>query len=159
VRRQRLRAAPSLLLPSLLCIAGCGDPGDERLERLTAARTTWVSSAPVDYAFQYRRSCFCPFVERVRVTVSSGFVTEVIDLDAALPLPAERWPEFPTIDALFAELDELIREDPFRLEVEYDPMLGYPSFVDVDIEERVVDEEFSYTVTDLAAAVTGVEAR
>jgi hypothetical protein len=159
VRRKRLRAAFPFLLLSLLCIAGCGDPGDERLERLSAARTTWVSSAPVDYAFRYRRSCFCPFVERVRVSVSSGFVTEVFDLDAALPLPEERWPEFPTIDALFAELEELVREDPFRLEVEYDPTLGYPSFVDVDIEERVVDEEFSYTVTDLAATFEGVEAR
>jgi hypothetical protein len=158
VRRQRLGAALPLLLLSLLCIAGCRDPGDERLDRLSSARTTWVSSAPVDYAFQYHRSCFCPFVGRVRVMVSSGFVTEVFDLDAALPLPAERWDEFPTIDALFAELEDLIGNDPFRLEVEYDPVLGYPRFVEADIEERVVDEEFSYTVGDLEPVIEDTEA-
>ena len=43
--------------------------------------------------------------------------------------------------------------DPFELDVQYDPNLGYPSYVSVDIEERVVDEEFSYTVEELIASV------
>ena len=131
----------------------CSTEEDERLDDLAAARSQWLADAPGAYDFDYRRSCFCPDVFLARVYVVDGAVTLVVNLESSTPLPEERNDDFPTVDQLFNELDELIRLEPYQLEVRYDPQLGYPSFVSVDIEERMVDEEFSYTVDDLVTSI------
>ncbi len=134
--------------------AACGSDAeqDRRLDELAAARSVWIAAAPATHEFTYLRLCFCPNVSPARIFVDAGLVIRVIDVESSTTLPAERNAEFPTVEELFIELDELIRLDPFRLDVQYDPELGYPSFVSADIEERVVDEEFSYTVEDLTAS-------
>jgi hypothetical protein len=143
----------------LLCIclvplvAACSSETDERLDDLAAARSQWIANAPAAYDFTYLRSCFCPDVIPARVYVDAGVVALVVDTQTSVPLPADRNDDFPTVEQLFNELDQLIRREPFQLEVRYDPELGYPSFVSVDIEERMVDEEFSYTVEDLIASI------
>ena len=137
---------------SVPMVTACGSEDDGRLDDLAAARLLWIADAPATYEFNYLRLCFCPNVSPARILVDGGLVIRVIDVESSTTLPAERNAEFPTIEELFIELDDLIRLDPFRLEVQYDPELGYPSFVSVDIEERVVDEEFSYTVEELTAA-------
>ncbi len=140
-----------MLLPLLLW-AACDSEQDERLDRLHASRSVWLDAALPDYEFTWQRMCFCPLLPPVRVLVDGNAIVRVADAETSAPLPADRHDDFPTIDALFDELEELIRRDPHRLEVTYDPELGYPSSVSVDIDERIADEEFSYTVTDLAAA-------
>jgi hypothetical protein len=125
------------------------------MQRLDAGRATWTASAPRDYAFEYQRICFCPIVQKVRVEVGSGTVVRVVDVESSEPIPSERFADFPTIEELFVELDQLIRGDPHLLEVEYDPTFGFPARVQVDIEERVADEEFSYTVTGFTAEQAG----
>ena len=115
-------------------VSACSTEEDERIDDLAAARAQWIAAAPAAYDFEYLRSCFCPDVFPARVYVDAGVVTL-------------------TVEQLFNELEELIRLEPFQLEVRYDPALGYPSYVSVDIEERMVDEEFSYTVEDLVASI------
>ncbi len=133
--------------------AACSTEEDERLDDLAAARSLWIANAPGAYDFNYLRSCFCPDVFPARVYVVDGVVTLVRNLETSTPLPEERNDDFPTVDQLFNELDALIRLEPHQLEVRYDQQLGYPSFVSVDIEERMVDEEFSYTVDDLVTSI------
>ena len=134
-------------------VAACSSEEDERLDDLAAARSQWIADAPGTYDFTYLRSCFCPDVFPARVRVDAGVVTLVVDQESSTALPTERNDDFPTVDQLFNELEELIRLEPFHLEVRYDQQLGYPSYVGVDIEERMVDEEFSYTVEDLVASM------
>ena len=144
-----------LLISALIGIAACGEPGDERLDRLNDAWARWRAAAPADYRFDYRRSCFCPVVEEVRIAVADGIVVQVTDRDTGDPLPEECYPEFQTIDGLFVELDRLIRADPHLLEAEYDLVYGYPAAVEVDIEERIADEEFAYTVREFTLLPAG----
>jgi hypothetical protein len=144
-----------LLISALVGITACDEPGDERLDRLNDAWARWRAAAPADYRFDYRRSCFCPVVEEVRITVAAGIVVQVTGRDSGDTLPEERYPDFPTIDGLFVELDQLIRADPHLLEVEYDPDYGYPAAVEVDIEERIADEEFAYTVREFTMLPAG----
>ncbi len=150
-----------LAVCSIPLAAACGSDSevDRRLDELAAARSVWIVAAPATYEFTYLRLCFCPNVSPARILVDGGLVIRVIDVESSTTLPAERNTEFPTVEELYIELDDLIRLEPFRLEVKYDPELGYPSFVSVDIEERVVDEEFSYTVEDLAASAQPVVLR
>jgi hypothetical protein len=157
VRRGRETVARISILLAVCSIplaAACGSDSevDRRLDGLAAARSVWIAAAPATYEFTYSRLCFCLVEFPARVQVDAGVVTRVVDLQSSETLSAERNAGFPTVEELFIELDDLIRLEPFRLEVQYDPELGYPSFVSVDIEERVVDEEFSYTVEDLAAS-------
>ena len=145
LRRTRTRCGRETVARISILLAVCSIP-------LAAARSVWIAAAPATYEFTYSRLCFCLVEFPARVHVDAGVVTRVVDLQSSETLPAERNAGFPTVEELFIELDDLIRLEPFRLEVQYDPELGYPSFVSVDIEERVVDEEFSYTVEDLAAS-------
>lgn len=147
------RLRPGWLLPLVILahvlVLACNEGGDERLDQLEAARARWAASAPADYVFDYRRTCFCPFTSEVRVEVVSGIVVRVTEVETSVVLPEDRLAEFPTIDGLFVELHQLIVGEPHLLEVEYDPELGFPARVQVDIEEYAVDEEFGYTVANL----------
>jgi hypothetical protein len=134
-------------------VGSCSSEQDKRLDDLAAARSQWIADAPSAYDFTYLRSCFCPDVFPARVYVDAGAVILVENVQTSDPLPADRNDDFPTIDQLFNELDELIRLDPFELEIRFDTELGYPTYVRVDIEERMVDEEFSYTVDDLVPTI------
>jgi hypothetical protein len=151
----RAAATRGLMMLALVGIAACDEPGDERLDQLNAAWDRWRATAPADYGFDYRRVCFCPVVEELRITVADGLVVQVTSRDSGEPIPAERYPEFPTIDGLFIELDRLIRADPHLLEAEYDLVYGYPAAVEVDIEERIADEEFAYTVREFTLLPAG----
>jgi hypothetical protein len=131
-------------------VSACDEGGDERLDQLEAARVRWTASAPADYAFDYRRTCFCPFTNEVRVEVASSIVVRVTEVETSVVLPEDQLAGFPTIEGLFVELHQLILGEPHLLEVEYDPLLGFPARVQVDIEEYAVDEEFGYTVANFA---------
>ncbi len=145
-REGRTGLAGFAVLFSIVAASGCSDESDRELDDLASARALWSRAAPASYAFDYLRSCFCPSVSPVRIEVRDGLVVEVVDLDAAQIVPPERNEEYPTIEELFVELDGLIREEPYSLEVRYDVAFGFPAFVSVDIDERIADEEFSYTV-------------
>ena len=147
-----------LLVSALVGFAACDEPGDERLDRLNAAWARWRATGSADYRFDYRRSCFCPVVEEVRISVADGIVVQVTSRDTGEPIPEARYADFPTIDGLFVELDQLIGADPHLLEVEYDLDYGYPAAMEVDIEERIADEEFAYTVRDFTILPAGIEA-
>jgi len=144
-----------LLISALVGIAACDEPGDERRDRLNAAWDRWGTAAPAEYRFDYRRICFCPVIEELRITVADGLVVQVTSRDTGELIPDERYPDVPTIDGLFVEIDQLIRADPYHLEVEYDPEYGYPAALEVDIEERMADEEFAYTVREFAVLPAG----
>lgn len=44
-------------------------------------------------------------------------------------------------------------QEPDSFVAEYDPELGYPSFVSADIDFQIADEEFSFRVEALEAVV------
>ena len=135
---------------AFVALAACGDDltGPARSADLDIARQRWSAARPAEYAYTLRRSCFCgPEVTRpVQVTVRNGTVVELRYADTGAPVD-QRWaPLFPSIDGLFAIIDDAVARRAERLDLEFDATLGHPLKIDIDYSTRLADEEITYTV-------------
>lgn len=155
-RRASLGAALAL---ALLGAGGCTDPsgpGRGDALALARARARWRDHQLTAYSYDFRRSCYCleTTTAPVRLVVVGGDVTEV----AALEAP-EGWqvqpsldPKYyPTVDELFAVVEEAIRARVAHLEVEYDETFGYPRRVEIDRGADYVDDEPWLWAADLVS--------
>ena len=51
----------------------------------------------------------------------------------------------PTLDGLFANIQDGINANAFRVSVTYDEQYGYPKSIGIDYEEMMADEEYFVT--------------
>lgn len=152
VKRRRPAVAPTtaalLAIAALLTAAGCSDAtGPSEQHEIAAAR--WEAAGLEDYSFVYDQLCFCPYTGPHRVTVEGGVVTAVAPLPGSNSMGGLELDYFPTIDDLLDRLRDAAERDPVKFEVTYDEELGYPTTADVDISEQIVDEEYSFEVSEL----------
>ena len=142
---------PALVL-TLAFLAGCTpmpsgadpDPTDSGDPALIEARTRWADAGLMAYRYQIQYSCFCPpeAMGPFIVLVRNG--TEATSEEAV--------PEFvtlPTIEELFAMIEEAYAQDASTVEVTYEERLGYPLAIFIDYDEMMADEEYRATVVDL----------
>ncbi|MFW6083844.1 MAG: DUF6174 domain-containing protein [Gemmatimonadota bacterium] len=130
--------------------AACSDTTGPGV-RHELATSRWDEAGLEDYSFVYEQLCFCPFTGPHRVTVEGGAVVDVTPLPGSNSV-GELDPEyFPTIDDLLERLRDAAERNPVQFDVTYDDELGYPNRADVDISEQIVDEEYSFEVSELAA--------
>lgn len=154
-----MNAAPLqglLVSVAVLCSAACGnDPIEPEVEDLTSARARWEATGIANYTYLYRLSCFCPpqLLETARVGVTDGEVTSVFLLDSDAPAAPDTYGLYETIDGLFDRLAGSLASDPVVFEATYDEAAGYPTSAQVDISEQIADEEYSFTASDLVAAL------
>jgi hypothetical protein len=137
----------------LVTVSACGDdPLGPEVEALASARARWESTGYTDYSYLYRLSCFCPpqLLEKARVRVSDGQITDVYLVHSDSPAPPDSYSFYHTIDGLFDRLAESLASDPVIFEVRYDGAAGYPTSAQVDISEQIADEEYSFTASDVA---------
>lgn len=134
---------------SVVVLAGCRSPAGPG-QVLVAARARWAETGIRDYSITVQRICECtpeqagPVVVEVRdgVAVSRTYASSGAAVDAGA---ASR---FPTIERLFEILDEAARNRTPRVDATYDSQLGYPTYVAVDPDRLVADDESIYSVTD-----------
>lgn len=131
-------------------LGGCTSttgPGGE----LDVARQRWAERGPSDYRITIQRSCECTpeMSGPVIVEVVDGAVTARAYAASGAAVAAEYAELFPAVPGLFAIVDEARRERAPRMEVTYDPELGYPSRISVDWNATTVDDEVTYLATDL----------
>ena len=142
-----------------LAALGCGDGGappalgSPRAE-LEAARQRWESRGVEDYDFRFRLACFCPpdLTQTVSVSVRRGTVRAVRSAASGQPVDPSLLvgdSPFRDIQGLFDQVQGFIDASPHRLSVTYDPFWGYPADVHVDLREHFVDDELSFSVSDL----------
>jgi hypothetical protein len=127
------------------------DPLSEERDRLDAARARWTGASLSSYGFRYQEICFCPSIEPMDVQVQGGEVVAVFHVGSGEPVPPDQLSWYATVDGLFDRLETSLSAKPVQFEVVYDAALGYPGSASVDISEQIADEEYSFTVTDLAA--------
>ena len=147
---RRLAVAASALA---LCIVGCSittatDRSDAERE-LARNRQRWAGAGVHDYEFDFRRSCYCmpEYTEGVHIVVRNDVVTSVVRSSDGQPASAVvAWPR---VDELFDDVRRRLEEGADRLEVEYDPTLGYPRSVVADVILMAVDDEYSLTAGNL----------
>lgn len=153
------RGAPRWLARLPLALAAIGglaaacsdDPLGPAQDAFRAARAKWQAGGPSAYEFDYRLQCFCgPVTTRpVTVHVEAGEVTAVLFRDGPGEATAEEREFFPTVDELLDRIERTLEQEPVVFEAEYDPELGYPTFVSADVSLQILDEEFAFEVTRL----------
>jgi hypothetical protein len=146
---------PSLLLTSLLAAAlvssGCHDiSGPGGRSELQANRQKWTQSGVTDYTFTLRMDCFCAINGPVRVVVVADSARQVTMESTGEVLNA---PWIPTIKKLFDFIDQQIARPAAVLQVTYDPTLGYPTRIVADPIANAVDDEVTYTVSNVTPTV------
>ncbi len=142
-----LRIFPALLL---LLLGGCTLFGGFEAGEvdLGMARQLWARQGSERYLYTVSRDCFCPYPGRFTVLVDRGSVTSAVSVDMGEAVPEEELRVFSTIEELFDLIAQAIREADFW-EASYNPDLGYPTLIVVDYDEKAVDDEFRYTITEL----------
>ena len=124
--RPRTLVAKTLLLGSVL--VGCStDPTSPEFARteLSTALRRWRSASLTNYTFRGVIACYCivDYTKPMRVTVRQGRVTEVVDIATGSARPTDFRP---SVDSVFGLVLREIAERPERLQVTYDPTLGFP---------------------------------
>jgi hypothetical protein len=150
IRFQRRRTL--LLLAVLLCtVSACSEVLSVSAVEMDRHRALWIASGMLSYRYDYQRSCECgpDTVRPVRIEVLGGSVTSVTFLDDGESLQSPTVGAFPTIDDLFAKIDEAIESDAESVVVTYHPTLGYPTLLSVDYRREIADDEFTITASNL----------
>lgn len=146
----RSRGAALVLALSLSGCVGPFSPSGPEKKALEDARRLWDRQQIASYTFRVRQVCFCvPSVRApLAVVVEQGRVTSIVDAETGAPVQPE--PFIPTtVDALFAAVEDAIDRDAARIDVRYDPQLGYPLEINIDFDLRIADEEVIYLASDL----------
>jgi hypothetical protein len=148
--RTRVRAlAAAIALGALgACDTVAGPPGNAELER---ARERWRAARPAEYAYTLTRECFCgPDVRRpVTITVRGSGVVDRRYADTGAPVDPRHEALFPSIDGLFAIIDDARARRADRMDLVFDPTLGHPVRIDIDYSTRAIDEEVTLTVSSI----------
>jgi hypothetical protein len=134
----------------VLVLSACGSSTGPQVE-LTAARQRWSERGPASYVMTVARGCECapgaggPVV----VTVRGNAVESRRYAPSGAAVPAQFEALFPTVDGLFALIEQAHRDKVYELLVEYHTTLGYPLRVTINPHKDHVDDEVIYQVTDL----------
>lgn len=147
--RHHPAARPVAAFGLALALWGCGDSLAPRFE-LERARDRWAAMRPQTYSLVVARWCFClpemagPVV--VEVNGDGSVSRRYVDTQAVV---AESYAgNFPTVEGLFALIEDALARDAHRLEVEYNATFGHPIRIDIDYDEHAVDDEVSYLISD-----------
>lgn len=153
--RSRQRAARARLaavgLVALLASCSITEPGrGGDAGELARNRQKWASAGLHDYEFDYQLSCFCApeTTEPVHVMVRGDQLASVSRNRDGLPA-LRQYGMWPTVPALFDDVQRLIDQKSDRLEVTYDPTYGYPRSIVVDVYLQAADDESSQTASNL----------
>jgi len=144
-----VRTRPRLILAGLLGLlgplaAGCGEGpfSPAELRRATRALARWEARGFADYSYEIRSACFCPpqATSWARVEVRGGVVTGAWSVETGAPHPVELLGVWHPVDDLF---DRILRDhdDEYLDDVraDFDPSLGYPTYVSFTYDSQIQD--------------------
>lgn len=124
-------------------LGACSSPLSPReVLALADAEQRWAARPFADYTFETSSSCFCDpeFSQWARVEVTTGVVTRVVLLASGAEVAPDRRGYFGTVESLFARIRRG-QHDSYTADIsaEYDPQLGYPTFIRFVAEPHIAD--------------------
>lgn len=132
--RPSMRLRHAVMIAFTLFATACGSDTLTGPEDFEMARMRWSQRGPESYTITVTYSCFCavPGPRMVDVTVRNGTVVTRRDVASGADIPAASARTFPSVDELFAQLDDVIRADEQPFELKFDARFGYPTRVALD---------------------------
>jgi hypothetical protein len=143
------------MLAGLAVFSGCSGSESKAMQILKQNEKKWAEQSKLfnqNYTYTMRIGCFCPqdITSPVNVLVMSGKTDSVVYQRDGTPATNEVFASVDTIEDLFTIIRKAIVDKADELNVEYDPILGYPSSISIDPIKTAIDEERGYTVMDFA---------
>jgi hypothetical protein len=140
-----------------LLLSGCSllDPDDSQWDRRSAhlqqARELWNSQHVSSYQYTLVAACECAagFFGTVDVIVQDGVVADVLSRSQGVIVPRDLLPQFHTVESLFRSVEKAIDHHAVRFRAHYDDARGYPTLIDVDVDRRMVDDEYVVSASAL----------
>lgn len=120
---------------------------DGLTEALAAAKARWQGTGINTYSMTIQRSSFrqlsaWPNSTPLKLKVRSGQPT------GNLKRVDSSWLQSVTVDGLFEYIENEASKKPDCLKVEFDPMLGYPTSIQIDPVFGGTDDEVEFSVTE-----------
>jgi hypothetical protein len=148
--RSTLLAAGAALLALTACGTDAGDSAGDPTPAPSPTVGSYPSFEPEDYTYTLRVTCYCPGAgDPIRVTVRDDEVVDAVHLENG---PGHHRGD-PAEDVRRLTLDDIIGAandtQAFEVDVRWPDGQDYPSSVQVDLQERMVDEEFGNRVSDV----------
>lgn len=108
----------------------------------------WQESNVQNYSFVFKRYCECMGPQSARVTIENGKVTKVVDpTDSTVDLFNNVYLH-ETVDSFLDMIQKSLKAKPANARFTFDAEYGYPTEISIDPNERMVDDEVSYTLSD-----------
>jgi hypothetical protein len=143
-----------LVLAALVYALAFGVPGSSQVRQLDANLQRWQAQGIAHYRMQVNIGCFCPFFDRMPLTVEvqDGQVLSVADakgqpVAADDPIRSFGNEQLMTIEGVFAYAREAFQTAD-KTEVAYDPALGFPRSLSIDSIELAMDDEMSVLISE-----------
>jgi len=121
-------------------------------ERLGAAAAKWSADKPTAYEFTLRLVCFCPVLalsrEPIVFRVEDGkpsFVSGESVVAKAFGSPTGM-DKYATVERQFDFIRLELAKRHYRMEVQYDQNLGFPTLIAIDPERNVADDEITLRI-------------
>ncbi len=135
-----------------IALTACQKDEPAKVHTLESAQAAWAAQGKSSYTIDQQwgcGECAAPFYGKVRITVQNNQITSVISLKDNQPVSQDQWRLFSTVEELFGRVEGFETRTPFKSSVQYDPQYGYPTLVDVNYSEEVMDDEFTITTSGL----------
>lgn len=126
-------------------IVAAADATEQAIERLETARAVWTEGGLTDYSFTLERGGVFGAGPKRRVRVKGATCVKVTYWWHLLRRRDDC--DNRTIPELFDELDQVLRDDPLRIDMRFDPEFGYPVEVSVEPRTDIEDLDWWYRIT------------
>ncbi|MBL0938388.1 MAG: hypothetical protein IBJ03_05820 [Gemmatimonadaceae bacterium] len=133
-------------------VSACGSDAPTttvtELRELSRAEALWRNRGFRNYRMELAVSCFCPaeVAATAVVTVHGTTIVDVRYADGRV-IPAQYWNGRPVVDSLFVRIRDAIHSDFYdRVELEFDPQVGYPIKAAFTTSPSIADGDAVYTI-------------
>ncbi len=138
-------------LLSVLFVFGCSQKASEpvQLNSHSEPQKTWQKQQLKNYQYQIQYHCYClaDFLRPMKVVVKNNQIDSAFFIDTNNPVPKALAKDLKTIDQWFDFINKAKEKNYFRLEVNYNDALGYPTSLDSDYQKQLADDELKIQIT------------
>jgi hypothetical protein len=127
-------------------VAACSDGPTTPVLELAAAEQRWHMAGVRSYQYDVSIQCFC-LVRPIAVQVRDGAVVSVTYADRGGVADTTYYRSYLTIDRIFTLLQQTVASGPASVDFRFDPGLGYPMQVSVDVFRNAADDEWGFTLS------------
>lgn len=153
MKRTALAALPLVLLAACgsESVGSAGDPAATPTPTAKPTVGTYPAFPHDDYVFTVEVGCFCPVRGPIRITVTDGVATDATWVRHK-GNEGQHVPDYWSSLTLATVIDAANDTDAARVDVKWPVDQDYPNSVWVDRDERMVDEEIGYTISNVVVS-------